>query len=163
MLELESVNAGYGPSQVIFNLSMNAKEKEIVSIIGRNGVGKTSTLKAIMGLIDIVSGSIQFNSTEISRLPTYKRGRLGMAYVPDDRGIFGNVTTAENLRIPLIGHKMKEGGNLGLVFSLFPILKERWHQKAGTLSGGEQQMLRIARGLGGRPRVLRSEGCAEGL
>lgn len=139
MLEIESLNAGYGPSQVLFNLSMRVEGGEIVSVIGRNGVGKTSTIKAIMGLIDIVSGSIQFESTEISRYPTYRRGRLGIAYVPDDRGIFGNVTTAENLRIPLIGHKMKEGDNLELVFSLFPILKERWHQKAGTLSGGSSR------------------------
>jgi len=163
MLELENLNAGYGPSQVLFHLSMNVKEGEIVSIIGRNGVGKTSTLKAIMGLIDIVSGSIQFNSAEISRLPTYKRGRLRIAYVPDDRGIFGNVTTAENLRIPLIGYKMKEGDNLDLVFSLFPILKERWNQKAGTLSGGEQQMLTIARGLVVRPKLLMLDEISEGL
>jgi branched-chain amino acid transport system ATP-binding protein len=163
MLELKNLNAGYGPSQVIFDLSMEVKEKEIVSIIGRNGVGKTSTLKAIMGLINVVSGSIQFNSAEISRLPTYKRGRLGMAYVPDDRGIFGNVTTAENLRIPLIGHKMKKGDNLDLVFSLFPILQERWNQKAGTLSGGEQQMLTIARGLVVRPKLLMLDEISEGL
>jgi branched-chain amino acid transport system ATP-binding protein len=163
MLELKNLNAGYGPSQVIFNLSMEVKEKEIVSIIGRNGVGKTSTLKAVMGLINVVSGSIQFNSAEISRLPTYKRGRLGMAYVPDDRGIFGNVTTAENLRIPLIGHKMKKGDNLDLVFSLFPILQERWNQKAGTLSGGEQQMLTIARGLVVRPKLLMLDEISEGL
>ena len=163
MLELKNLNAGYGPSQVIFNLSMEVKEKEIISIIGRNGVGKTSTLKAVMGLINLVSGSIQFNSTEISRLPTYKRGRLGMAYVPDDRGIFGNVTTAENLRIPQIGHKMKKGDNLDLVFSLFPILEERWNQKAGTLSGGEQQMLTIARGLVVRPKLLMLDEISEGL
>jgi branched-chain amino acid transport system ATP-binding protein len=163
MLELKNLNAGYGPSQVIFNLSMEVKEKEIVSIIGRNGVGKTSTLKAVMGLINVISGSIQFNSAEISRLPTYKRGRLGMAYVPDDRGIFGNVTTAENLRIPLIGHKMKKGDNLDLVFSLFPILQERWNQKAGTLSGGEQQMLTIARGLVVRPKLLMLDEISEGL
>jgi branched-chain amino acid transport system ATP-binding protein len=154
VLEIENLHAGYGPSQVLFDLSMKVEGGEIVSIIGRNGVGKTSTIKAIMGLIDIVSGSIRFDSTEISRLPTYKRGRLGIAYVPDDRGIFGNVTTAENLRIPLIGHKMREGDNLELVFSLFPILQERWHQKAGTLSGGEQQMLAIGRALMSRPRLL---------
>lgn len=163
MLEIENLHAGYGPSQVLFDLSMKVEGGEIVSIIGRNGVGKTSTIKAIMGLIDIVSGSIRFESTEISRLPTYKRGRLGIAYVPDDRGIFGNVTTAENLRIPLIGHKMKEGDNLELVFSLFPILKERWHQKAGTLSGGEQQMLTIARGLVVRPKLLMLDEISEGL
>jgi branched-chain amino acid transport system ATP-binding protein len=163
VLEIESLHAGYGPSQVLFDLSMKVEGGEIVSIIGRNGVGKTSTIKAIMGLIDIVSGSIRFDSTEISRLPTYKRGRLGIAYVPDDRGIFGNVTTAENLRIPLIGHKMKEGDNLELVFSLFPILKERWHQKAGTLSGGEQQMLTIARGLVVRPKLLMLDEISEGL
>ena len=163
MLEIESLHAGYGLSQVLFDLSMKVEGGEIVSIIGRNGVGKTSTIKAIMGLIDIVSGSIRFDSAEISRLPTYKRGRLGIAYVPDDRGIFGNVTTAENLRIPLIGHKMKEGDNLELVFSLFPILKERWHQKAGTLSGGEQQMLTIARGLVVRPKLLMLDEISEGL
>ena len=163
MLNLENLNAGYGPSQVIFNLSMNVKGKEIVSIIGRNGVGKTSTLKAIMGLVNIISGSIQFGFKEISGLPTYKRGRLGIAYVPDDRGIFGNVTTGENLRIPLIGHKMEESNHLDLVFSLFPILKERWHQKAGTLSGGEQQMLTIARGLVVRPKLLILDEISEGL
>jgi branched-chain amino acid transport system ATP-binding protein len=163
VLEIENLHAGYGPSQVLFDLSMKVEGGEIVSIIGRNGVGKTSTIKAIMGLIDVVSGSIRFESTEISRLPTYKRGRLGIAYVPDDRGIFGNVTTAENLRIPLIGHKMKEGDNLELVFSLFPILKERWHQKAGTLSGGEQQMLTIARGLVVRPKLLMLDEISEGL
>ncbi len=163
MLELENLNAGYGPSQVLFNLSMTVQEKEIVSIIGRNGVGKTSTLKAILGLINVVSGSIRFGSREISRLPTYKRGRLGIAYVPDDRGIFMNITTAENLRIPLIGHKMKEKDHLDLVFSLFPILEERWNQKAGTLSGGEQQMLTIARGLVVRPKLLILDEISEGL
>jgi branched-chain amino acid transport system ATP-binding protein len=163
VLEIENLHAGYGPSQVLFGLSMKVERGEIVSIIGRNGVGKTSTIKAIMGLIDIVSGFIRFESAEISRLPTYKRGRLGMAYVPDDRGIFGNVTTAENLRIPLIGHKMRGGDNLEFIFSLFPILKERWHQKAGTLSGGEQQMLTIARGLVVRPKLLMLDEISEGL
>jgi branched-chain amino acid transport system ATP-binding protein len=163
MLEIENLNAGYGPSQVLFDLSMTVRDKEIVSIIGRNGVGKTSTLKAILGLIDIVSGVIRFDSTEISRLPTYKRGRRGIAYVPDDRGIFVNITTAENLRIPLIGHRMKENDHLDLVFSLFPILKERWSQKAGTLSGGEQQMLTIARGLVVRPKLLILDEISEGL
>ncbi len=96
-------------------------------------------------------------------MPTYKRGRLGIAYVPDDRGIFVNITTAENLRIPLIGHKAEKKDNLELVFSLFPILKERWHQKAGTLSGGEQQMLTIARGLVVRPKLLMLDEISEGL
>jgi branched-chain amino acid transport system ATP-binding protein len=163
MLELENLNAGYGPSQVLFNLAMSIKEGEIVSIIGRNGVGKTSTLKAVMGLINLFSGTIRFNSKDISRLPTYKRGRLGIAYVPDDRGIFVNITTAENLRIPLIGRKTKGSDHMDLVFSLFPILKERWSQKAGTLSGGEQQMLTIARGLVIRPKLLILDEISEGL
>jgi branched-chain amino acid transport system ATP-binding protein len=163
VLTIENLNAGYGPSQVLFNLSMNVQRKEIVSVIGRNGVGKTSTLKAVMGLIHFVSGAIRFDGQEISGLPTYRRGRLGIGYVPDDRGIFGNVTTAENLRIPLIGHKMKMGDNLDLVFSLFPILEERWNQKAGTLSGGEQQMLTIARGLVIRPKLLMLDEISEGL
>jgi branched-chain amino acid transport system ATP-binding protein len=163
MLELENLNAGYGPSQVLFDLTMDVKQNEVVSIIGRNGVGKTSTLKAVMGLIQTMSGSIRFDSAEISGLPTYRRGRLGMAYVPDDRGIFVNITTAENLRIPLIGHKAEKKDNLDLVFSLFPILKERWHQKAGTLSGGEQQMLTIARGLVVRPKLLMLDEISEGL
>ena len=163
MLELENLNAGYGPSQVLFGLTMDVKQNEVVSIIGRNGVGKTSTLKAVMGLIQTMSGSIRFDSAEISGLPTYRRGRLGMAYVPDDRGIFVNITTAENLRIPLIGHKAEKKDNLDLVFSLFPILKERWHQKAGTLSGGEQQMLTIARGLVVRPKLLMLDEISEGL
>jgi branched-chain amino acid transport system ATP-binding protein len=163
MLEIENLNAGYESSQVIFNLSMNVKEKEIVSLIGRNGVGKTSTIKAIMGLIDTLSGFIWFNSTDISKLPAFKRGRLGIAYVPDDRGIFVNLSTAENLRIPLIGHKGRGKDNLDLVFQLFPILKERWNQRAGTLSGGEQQMLTIARGLVVRPKLLMLDEISEGL
>lgn len=163
MLEIKNLNAGYGPSQVLFGLSMNVEKGEIVSIIGRNGVGKTSTLKAIMGLIDIFSGSIHFNGKEISRLPTYRRGREGIAYVPDDRGIFGNITTYENLKIPLIGHRIKTNDNFELVFSLFPILKERLNQKAGTLSGGEQQMLTIARGLIVRPKLLMLDEISEGL
>jgi ABC-type branched-subunit amino acid transport system ATPase component len=163
MLELKNLNAGYGSSQVLFDLTMDVKQNEIVSIIGRNGVGKTSTLKAVMGLIQTMSGSIRFDSAEISALPTYRRGRLGMAYVPDDRGIFVNITTAENLRIPLIGHKAEKRDNLELVFSLFPILKERWNQKAGTLSGGEQQMLTIARGLVVRPKLLMLDEISEGL
>jgi branched-chain amino acid transport system ATP-binding protein len=163
MLELENLCAGYGPSQVLFNLSMNVSPGEVVSIIGRNGVGKTSTLKAVMGLIDIMSGSILFDSEEISKLPTYKRGRLRIAYVPDDRGIFGSVTTAENLKIPLIGQKIKDEDSLELVFSLFPILKERLNQKAGTLSGGEQQMLTIARGLVAKPKLLMLDEISEGL
>jgi len=163
VLDIKNLNAGYGPSQVLFNLTMNVQGREIVSIIGRNGVGKTSTLKAVMGLIHFVSGTIRFDSKEISGLPTYRRGRLGIGYVPDDRGIFVNVTTAENLRIPLIGHRMKAGDNLDLIFCLFPILKERWHQKAGTLSGGEQQMLTIARGLVIRPKLLMLDEISEGL
>lgn len=163
MLEVKHLIAGYGSARVIFDLSVKVQEKEIVSIIGRNGVGKTSTLKAIMGLIDVASGSIEFNSSEISGLPTYQRGRLGIAFVPDDRGIFINLTTAQNLRIALIGHKMKENGSLDLVFDLFPILKERWDQKAGTLSGGEQQMLSIARGLVVRPKLLMLDEISEGL
>ena len=163
MLEIKNLNAGYGPSQVLFYLSMDVKRSEIVSIIGRNGVGKTSTIKAIMGLIDIFSGSIQFNGKEISRLPTYKRGREGIAYVPDDRGIFVNITTYENLRIPLIGHRIKGNDHFDLVFSLFPVLKERLNQKAGTLSGGEQQMLTIARGLVVKPKLLMLDEISEGL
>ena len=154
MLEIENLNAGYGPSQVLFNLSMNVKEKEIVSIIGRNGVGKTSTIKAIMGLIDIVSGSIQFNSTEISRLPTYKRGRLGIAYVPDDRGIFGNVTTAENLRIPLIGHKMKEGDNLDLRFFALSHSQRALESEGRDLERGGAADADDCKGLGGQAQVV---------
>lgn len=163
MLEIKDLNAGYGLSQVLFNLSMKIEDREIVSIIGRNGVGKTSTIKAIMGLIDIFSGSIRFNGKEISRLPTYKRGREGITYVPDDRGIFVNITTYENLKIPLIGHKIKGNNNLEFIFSLFPILKERLNQKAGTLSGGEQQMLTIAGGLIVRPKLLLLDEISEGL
>ena len=163
MLDVRHLNAGYGASQVLFDLSLSVAAGEIVSLIGRNGVGKTSALKAVMGLIRASSGEIEFDGQAISRLPTHRRGRLGIAYVPDDRGIFVNLSTAENLRIPLIGHHMRENGSLDLVFELFPILKERWKQKAGTLSGGEQQMLTIARGLVVRPRLLILDEISEGL
>lgn len=163
MLELKNVSAGYGPSKVIFDVEINLQRNEIISLIGRNGVGKTTTIKTIMGLTNFMSGSIQFDSTEISKLPTYKRGLLGIAFVPDDRGIFAHLTTAENLQVPLIGHKIKKNHNLDLVFELFPILKERLNQYAGTLSGGEQQMLTIARGLAVRPKLLLLDEISEGL
>jgi ABC-type branched-subunit amino acid transport system ATPase component len=163
MLELEDLNAGYGQSQVVFNLFMDVKEREIVSLIGRNGVGKTSTVKAIMGLINTMSGSIRLDSVEISKLPTYQRGRLGIALVPDDRGIFINLSTEENLLIPLIGRKGKRDNNFEMVFDLFPILKRRLKQKAATLSGGEQQMLTIARGLIIKPKLLMLDEVSEGL
>lgn len=163
MLQISNLNAGYSASHVLYDLNLSVKPNEIVSIIGRNGVGKTTTLKAIMGLIRVISGSVKIDGKEVAGQATHKIARHNVAFVPDDRGIFVNLTTAENLKIPFIGHKNAQRDALDEVFELFPILKERLDQKAGTLSGGEQQMLTIARGMVIRPKLLILDEISEGL
>lgn len=161
MLNLSNVSAGYGGAVVNRAVSFEVGDREIVALIGRNGVGKSTLARTIIGLQRAESGSITFEGREIGRLDARERARLGIAYVPQGRGIFGAMTVEENLRMgQLIG-----GGSrpIDYAFELFPILKERRTQLGGTLSGGQQQMLSIGRVLCGAPKMLLLDEPSDGI
>jgi branched-chain amino acid transport system ATP-binding protein len=153
MLNLKDVNCFYGKSHILHNTNLEVREKELAGLVGRNGVGKTTTLKAIMGLVPPKSGEVRFDQSTLSKLPSYQIPRQGIAYVPQGRHLFPKLTVMENLRIPIVQGPLDQG-KIEEVFDYFPRLKERVKQKAGTLSGGEQQMLAMARALMARPKVL---------
>ncbi|HVY14932.1 MAG TPA: ABC transporter ATP-binding protein [Rhodopila sp.] len=145
MLEIRGLDASYGDTQVLRGISLDVRQGEIVTLIGRNGAGKSTTLKSIMGDIPRRSGSIMFKGQEIVALGPERICRLGMGYVPEDRGMFGTLSVLENLTI---GKPLgPRAWPLERIFGLFPVLKARAHQRATNLSGGEQQMLSIARPL----------------
>jgi branched-chain amino acid transport system ATP-binding protein len=164
MLDVAKLSASYGASQILFDIDLKLDEAETVCILGRNGVGKTTSLKAINGICRPKSGSIKFSGVEIAGLPPYRISRLGIAYVPQGRHIFPNLTTHENL---VIASRKSENPDtqwtMQKIHQLFPILKERENQKGKSLSGGEQQMLTIARGLMQNPRLLLMDEICEGL
>lgn len=161
MLTLENVNAGYGKSQILHSLSLNVDNGESVALLGRNGVGKTTTLRTIMGLTPISEGAILFDNTRLDKIPPHNIAGHGIGYVPQGRHIFPKLTVYENLCIGLA--KDPENGALDSIFQRFPRLKERVHQAGGTLSGGEQQMLAIARCLVMKPRLLILDEPTEGI
>lgn len=162
MLQLDGVTAGYGDITVMRNLSFQAHAGQIVCVMGRNGVGKSTLMKCIMGLVSVKSGSVTLNSIQIQSLPAHFVPRLGIGYVPQGRRLFGPLTVAENLEIGLMTRK-KGPDVRENVLSLFPRLRERLTQVAATLSGGEQQMLAIARALCLEPQVLLLDEPTEGL
>ena len=151
MLELEGVEAGYGLSRVLHGVSLRAEAGEVVSLLGRNGAGKSTTLKSIVGLVAVSRGSIRFDGREITGRPTHAISRLGVGYVPEERRIFSDLTVAENL---LVGRKGTGAWGAERVYDVFPKLRELAGRRAGSLSGGEQQMLTVARTLMGNPRVV---------
>lgn len=156
LLELSNVTIKYGPITAVRNLSLRIQKGQIVSLIGTNGSGKTSTLKAISGLVPVDSGDIFFNGTRINKLPPHKIVHLGISHVPEGRGIFGELKVIENIRLGAYARRDKSEiqADEEKVFQLFPRLAERKKQTAGTLSGGEQQMLAIARALMSKPKLL---------
>ena len=162
MLVLEGISAGYGGAMVLRELSFAAPAGEVTCIMGRNGVGKTTLMRAIMGLVRVEKGSVRLNSLELANLPAHEVPRRGIGYVPQGRRLFGPLTVAENLEIGLMtrakGHAVRE-----TVLDLFPRLRERLDQVSSTLSGGEQQMLAIARALCLEPSVLLLDEPTEGL
>jgi branched-chain amino acid transport system ATP-binding protein len=162
MLQVSAIDAWYGDVQVLRDLSLSVAAGEVLCMLGRNGAGKTTTLKAIMGLIRPRSGSIRLDGVELTRLPAHEIPKQGIAYVPQGRRLFAELTVAENLEIGLMarGHGQ---ATLEHVLALFPILRERLEQRSGTLSGGEQQMLAIARALCVEPKVLLLDEPTEGL
>jgi branched-chain amino acid transport system ATP-binding protein len=160
MLELQAVEGGYGLSRVLHGVTLRAGAGEVVSLLGRNGAGKSTTLKSIVGLVEVTGGHIRFDGRDITRRPTHEISRLGVGYVPEERRIFGDLTVAENL---LVGAKGAGPWGAARVYEFFPKLGELAGRRAGSLSGGEQQMLTVARTLMGNPRVLLLDEPSEGL
>ena len=155
LLEIADVRAGYSVTTVLQGLSLAVGEREIITVLGRNGAGKTTLLRAIMGIVQLHSGSIRFEGDDISRLPTHERARRGIAYVPQGRLIFPGLSVLDNLRVASYGTRQRDGSEaLGRMFADFPVLAEKRRARAGSLSGGQQQMLALARALMARPRLL---------
>jgi branched-chain amino acid transport system ATP-binding protein len=162
MLELHDIAAGYGAVRVLDGLSLAAAAGEVTCVMGRNGVGKSTMLKAIMGLVPVAAGRVSLDGERIDRLPAHQVPRRGVGYVPQGRRLFGELTVAENIAVGLMargsGPAVRER-----VLEMFPRLRERLGQEAQTLSGGEQQMLAIARALCLEPKVLLLDEPTEGL
>lgn len=163
MLELEDVYAGYGQGNVLLGVSFRVNQGEVVCILGRNGAGKSTTLRSVMGLIPLAQGRIAFLGGDLSGVPTYQRSRLGIGYVPEDRRIFPELTVLENLEAARKASADSSGWTFDRVFALFPALRPMEQRHGGSLSGGEQQMLTIARTLMGNPRLLLLDEPSEGL
>ena len=163
MLIVKSLNLNYGASQALRGVNLSAKEGEVTSIVGKNGVGKTTLLNAIMGLERISAGEIFIGGRPISREPAYARSRRGLALVPQGRDIFSQLTVEENLRIGLSGLPRSEKKIPPDLFQYFPVLSDMLHRKGGDLSGGQQQQLAIARALAAKPRVLLLDEPTEGI
>jgi branched-chain amino acid transport system ATP-binding protein len=164
MLQVSGIDAWYGDVQVLRDLSLSVATGEVLCMLGRNGAGKTTALKAIMGLVRPRSGSIRLDGLELTSLPAHEVPKQGIAYVPQGRRLFADLTVAENLEIGLMARGQRRGQDtLERVLALFPILRERMRQRSGTLSGGEQQMLAIARALCVEPKALLLDEPTEGL
>ncbi|MCH8884024.1 MAG: urea ABC transporter ATP-binding subunit UrtE [SAR324 cluster bacterium] len=163
MLSVNDIHVAYGSSTVLRGVSLEVQAGEIVSVIGRNGVGKTTLLKAIIGLLKVRQGSLTFDGDDLTAVPAYERARRGIGYVPQGRLIFPNLTVQENLQIGADLDPVKNSGMMDEVLDEFPILRERLRQRGGTLSGGQQQMLAIARALVGNPRLLLLDEPSEGI
>jgi urea transport system ATP-binding protein len=162
LLQVEGLNQYYGGSHILRNLGFEAKVGEITVILGRNGVGKTTLLKSLMGVVPVKTGSVKLGGQDITKATSYDRVRLGIGYVPQGREIFGRLTVDENLRM---GLATKPGGTAvpAQLFELFPILKQFLNRRGGDLSGGQQQQLAIARALAAGPKLLMLDEPTEGI
>jgi branched-chain amino acid transport system ATP-binding protein len=161
LLAVSQLHAGYGRTPALFGVDLRVAEGEIVALLGRNGVGKTTTLRSIVGQTTRTAGGVAVDGTAIERMPTHAIARMGVAYVPEDRGVFPGLTVAENLRLGRLA-----GGAASDVHDAvlrFPVLGERLEQDAGALSGGERQMLALGRALLTRPRLLLIDEFSGGL
>jgi branched-chain amino acid transport system ATP-binding protein len=166
LVQVEDVHTYYGKSHILHGVSLQVGRGEVVGLLGRNGVGKSTTLKTIMGLVQPSQGKVALNGNAINGVPAHKLARLGIGYVPEDRRIFRLLTVMENLRTGLDRHGVTEDKKHALldkVFTYFPVLAERRDQAGGTLSGGEQQMLAIARAMMLEPKIILLDEPTEGL
>ncbi len=164
MLEINGLETAYGQSQVLFGMELNVGKREVVTLLGRNGMGKTTTLHSVMGLVPSRSGNIRFQGQELRELPSYQIAKTGLSLVPEGRQIFPNLTVHENLVATASNRSQSENPwNLDRVFDLFPRLPNRIHHMGNQLSGGEQQMLAIGRALMTNPKLLILDEATEGL
>ncbi len=156
MLKVENVYASYGDLKVLFNVSLNIEQGEIVSLVGSNGAGKTTLLRIISGFVPVTAGSIHFEGKNLLAEKTSARAKLGIAHIPQGRGILSKLSVIENLELGAYEKRTNQHlqKNLQMVFQIFPILEKRINQKAGSFSGGEQQMLAIARALMMEPKLI---------
>jgi branched-chain amino acid transport system ATP-binding protein len=165
ILEIRNVSSGYGEVQIVWGANLALQESKLTSLVGGNGVGKTTLLRTVMGTIKPWDGTVWFEGKDVSRLPPYEKAEHGLILVPEGRQLFTDMSVAENLEMgatPRRAHPhIKE--NFERIYSLFPRLKERAEQKAGTLSGGEQQMLAVGRGIMAEPKVLMIDELSLGL
>ena len=162
MLKVDGLNQYYGGSHILRNVGFEAKQGEVTVVLGRNGVGKTTLLKSLMGVVPVKTGSITLDGQDITKATSYDRVRRGVGYVPQGREIFNRLTVEENLRMGLAS---KPGGTAipPELFELFPILKQFMHRRGGDLSGGQQQQLAIARALAAGPKLLMLDEPTEGI
>jgi branched-chain amino acid transport system ATP-binding protein len=165
MLKVEDLESGYGPVQVLWGASLEVKKGSITALLGANGAGKTTLLRSILGTVRLLRGRVLYAERDVTYLPAHEKVRQGLALIPEGRHLFVNMTVHENL---ILGAYHKEAlkhreESLETVYSLFPLLRERGKQRAGTLSGGEQQMLTIARGLMTKPKLMMLDEPSQGL
>ncbi len=166
LVRVDGIHTYYGKSHILHGVSLEVVPGEVVGLLGRNGVGKSTTLKTIMGLIHPTEGTVALQGRPITRMPAHRLARLGIGYVPEDRRIFRLLTVMENLRTGLDRHGVREEKKRALldkVYEYFPVLAERRNQAGGTLSGGEQQMLAIARAMMLEPKIVLLDEPTEGL
>jgi branched-chain amino acid transport system ATP-binding protein len=162
-LEIDNLQAWYGESHILHGVSVTVQPGEVVTLLGRNGAGRTTTLRAIMGLTGARTGSIRVNGVEAIRLPTHRIAHLGIGYCPEERGIFSSLSTEENLMLPPRLAGQDGGMSVAEIYEMFPNLYERRHSQGTRLSGGEQQMLAVARILRTGARLLLLDEISEGL
>jgi branched-chain amino acid transport system ATP-binding protein len=165
VLEVREITSGYGEVQILWGASIKLEEGKLTCLVGGNGAGKTTMLRSVMGLIKPWSGSVWFEGKDVSKLPAFTKTDMGMVLVPEGRQLFSDMTVFENLEMGSSNKRArsKVSENLDKVFTMFPRLKERRSQKAGTLSGGEQQMLAVARGIMAEPKILMIDELSLGL
>ena len=165
LLEVRDITSGYGELQILWGASMAVEQGQLTALVGSNGVGKTTLLRTIVGQIKPWQGQVFFDGVDVSKLPSHKKAELGMIMVPEGRQLFTGMTVQENLEMGATPKRAraKVAENLEKVFTIFPRLKERAAQKSGTMSGGEQQMLAVARGIMAEPEILMIDELSLGL
>jgi urea transport system ATP-binding protein len=161
-IEVEGLASGYGTSQVVSDVSFTLAKSEVLAIVGRNGMGKTSLLKTLLGFLPAWRGTIRITGQDVTRMPPHLRRRLGVVYVPQEQALFQDLSIRDNLRLGILSDR-DFAAALDQVGQWFPVLTQRLRQRAGTLSGGEQKMLIVARALMARPQILLLDEVTEGL